>query len=63
MTHTLRRCASLTLAALALVIGCGCSGMNVEFVNTDSSAAMYYQRMMAPNWADPAFSGNAWTTY
>jgi hypothetical protein len=62
MTYTLRRCASLTLAALALVVGCGCTGMNVEFMNTDP-ANYTSNRMMAPNWADPGFSGNAWSPY
>ena len=60
MTHTLRRCTGLTLAALVLVIGCGCTGMNVEFMNTDPAAYTSY-RMMAPNFADPAFPGNAWS--
>lgn len=58
MTHTLRRCTGLTLADLVLVIGCGCTGMNVEFINTDP-AAYTSDRMMAPNFADPAFPGNA----
>jgi hypothetical protein len=62
MIHSLRRCASLTLAVFLLVIGCGCSGMNVEFMNTDPATYPSY-RMMAPNWADPAFPGNAWSPY
>jgi hypothetical protein len=62
MTHTLRRCTRLTLAALVLAIGSGCTGMNVEFTNTDPAAYLNYNsRMVAPNWADPAFPGNAWS--
>jgi hypothetical protein len=64
MTHTLCRCTRLTLAALLLAIGCGCTGMNVEFINTDPAAYLNYNgRMMAPNWADPDFPGNAWSPY
>lgn len=62
MTLTLCRGTRLTLAALLLAIGCGCTGINVEFINTDPAAYLNYNsRMMAPNFADPAFPGNAWS--
>jgi hypothetical protein len=31
-------------------------------MNTDPANYSSY-RMMAPNWADPAFPGNAWSPY
>ena len=69
MLSTLRRTASLTLAALLLIIGCGCAGADIQVINTDpnypySPYSPYYPgRMMAPDYTNPYFMGNAWTPY
>ena len=63
MTHSLRRTASLTLAALLLIIGCGCAGADIQVINTDPTYPYYRGRMMAPDYANPYFMGNAWTPY
>jgi hypothetical protein len=63
MSPALRRTASLTLAALLLIIGCGCAGADIQFINTDPGYPYYQGRMMAPDYANPYFMGNAWTPY
>ena len=64
MSPALRRTASLTLAALVLIIGCGCAGADIQFINTDPYYYPYYQgRMMAPDYSNPYFMGNAWSPY
>jgi hypothetical protein len=63
MPTTLRRTASLSLAALLLIIGCGCAGADIQVINTDPNNPYYPGRMMAPDYANPGFLGNAWTPY
>ena len=63
MTPILRRTASLTLATLLLIIGCGCAGADIQVINTDPNYPYYPGRMMAPDYANPYFMGNAWTPY
>ncbi len=55
--------ASLTLAALLLIIGCGCAGADIQVINTDPNYPYYQGRMMAPDYSNPYFMGNAWTPY